>query len=110
MKCEVGYRCKGSIHAHHDDYAKPLEVRLLCRRHHNEWHREHGSGLNPHLAKSGRQTFAQTRKCPKVSLPDDLYAWVEEMAEREERSISEVIRLAVCAMRDREIEMTEVRP
>jgi hypothetical protein len=27
-------------HAHHDDYSEPLNVRWLCRRHHDELHRE----------------------------------------------------------------------
>jgi hypothetical protein len=26
----------GKVHAHHDDYAKPLKVRWLCARHHAE--------------------------------------------------------------------------
>ena len=35
--CEI---CGGSdVHAHHDDYAKPLEVRWLCNKHHNFSHR-----------------------------------------------------------------------
>ena len=32
--------------AHHDDYAKPLEVRWLCRSHHIAWHAEFGEA--PH--------------------------------------------------------------
>ncbi len=35
------------IHAHHDDYSKPLNVRWLCAAHHQEWHTKNGEGANP---------------------------------------------------------------
>lgn len=33
--------CKSdkSVQGHHDDYAKPLELRFLCGKCHKEWHR-----------------------------------------------------------------------
>jgi hypothetical protein len=34
--------------AHHDDYAKPLNVRWMCQAHHKQWHRDNGEGLNAH--------------------------------------------------------------
>jgi hypothetical protein len=40
--CErEGTDCSGEIHAHHDDYSQPLDVRWFCRRHHEEHH--HGA-------------------------------------------------------------------
>lgn len=33
-------------HAHHDDYAKPLNIRWLCPICHRRWHVENGEGLN----------------------------------------------------------------
>ena len=46
QSCEV---CKSDkkADAHHDDYNKPLEVRWLCRKHHNEHHRIYGEGKLP---------------------------------------------------------------
>lgn len=42
--CEV---CQGAeVHAHHDDYAKPLNVRWLCPSHHKQWHRDNGEAFN----------------------------------------------------------------
>lgn len=42
--CEVCGKTKSE--AHHDDYAKPLDVRWLCNGHHREHHKIHGKGLN----------------------------------------------------------------
>lgn len=35
-----------NIHAHHDDYLKPLNVRWFCGMHHKFWHENNGQGLN----------------------------------------------------------------
>lgn len=35
--CEIA-GCERKAEAHHEDYAKPLEVRWLCRRHHRSKH------------------------------------------------------------------------
>jgi len=34
------------IHAHHDDYLKPLNVRWLCAACHHQWHAKNGEGIN----------------------------------------------------------------
>jgi len=49
QNCEV---CNTSddIHAHHDDYSKPHEVRWLCRKHHREFHESLKSDSNPYGA------------------------------------------------------------
>lgn len=40
LSCEhLGNGCRGVVDAHHDDYSKPLEVRWLCRKHHQSHHR-----------------------------------------------------------------------
>jgi hypothetical protein len=42
--CEV---CEDeNTHAHHDNYLMPLNIRWLCPKHHNEWHKENGEGKN----------------------------------------------------------------
>ena len=38
--CEVCGTDK-HVHAHHDDYSKPMDVRWLCRKHHAEVHKKY---------------------------------------------------------------------
>ena len=38
--CEIKDCGKRKVHAHHDDYSKPLEVRWLCPAHHKQLHRD----------------------------------------------------------------------
>ena len=35
------------IHAHHDDYLEPLNIRWLCAAHHHQWHAKNGEAANP---------------------------------------------------------------
>jgi hypothetical protein len=35
-----------SIHAHHDDYLEPLNIRWLCAAHHSQWHKANGEADN----------------------------------------------------------------
>lgn len=44
--CEICGK-KEIVHAHHDDYLKPLNVRWFCVPHHHEWHTRNGEGKNP---------------------------------------------------------------
>lgn len=45
LPCEVCFNTH-DLHAHHDDYAKPLNIRWLCTKCHNKWHKENGEGKN----------------------------------------------------------------
>ena len=44
--CEI-CNTRKNLHAHHDDYMKPLNVRWLCAVHHKEWHSKNGEAKNP---------------------------------------------------------------
>jgi hypothetical protein len=36
--------CGNKAQAHHDDYSKPLEIKWLCQKHHDQRHKELGWG------------------------------------------------------------------
>lgn len=46
------------VHAHHDDYLKPLDVRWLCPEHHKQWHMANGPGADSAAPIPIRQTKA----------------------------------------------------
>ena len=43
--CEV-CGSEDNVHAHHDDYLKPLNIRWLCCAHHSQWHKKNGEAAN----------------------------------------------------------------
>lgn len=43
--CEV-CGTANDVHAHHDDYLRPLDVHWLCAAHHSQWHIVNGEGKN----------------------------------------------------------------
>lgn len=45
LPCEL-CGSRQNVEAHHDDYARPLDVRWLCKRHHKQHHDKFGPGLN----------------------------------------------------------------
>jgi ribosomal protein S27AE len=40
------------VDAHHDDYARPLDIRWLCRSHHRQHHKKFGPGKSALVAET----------------------------------------------------------
>lgn len=74
------------VEGHHDDYARPLEVRWLCRPHHREWHKANGPGENRPPADPDIY---------RVRLDPELYERLRKIAEGNDRHITQEIRRAV---------------
>ncbi len=65
--------CNGTnrVEGHHNDYAKPLEVRWLCRICHKAWHRKHGEAANadmPATLNMGIRKRQLERKAARLNL------------------------------------------
>lgn len=58
--CEQCGTDNRSIHAHHDDYSKQLDVRWLCVACHQQWHAEHGEAKNADMEPLPRGHSAGT--------------------------------------------------
>lgn len=72
VKPDVCQECGkgGIIDGHHDDYAKPLQVRWLCRWCHQEWHRINGEAKNANesIVKTGIRLEQQNRRAARLPL------------------------------------------
>jgi hypothetical protein len=77
------------IHAHHDNYSKPLDVRWLCQLHHMQHHRSirRGFRLGPKLDQNVKL---------KITLGTlDLYDDLKLLAERHGRTLVAEMRYAL---------------
>jgi len=74
---------------HHDDYAKPLEVRWLCRAH----HRQHHARTNPSHAR--RYKDRALTESLRVRLSKEQLEQLQQIAERDDRSVGAVARRAI---------------
>jgi hypothetical protein len=77
--CEV---CgKEAVHAHHDDYSRPLDVKWLCPFHHKERHIQIGKPL----------VETAKHKTDRLKLTDDLHATLSEAAHTAHKSLHQFI-------------------
>jgi hypothetical protein len=67
VPCEIGEGCSGRHSYHHDSYARDkwLEVRCLCRKHHDEWHRQNTAFMPTGVPPRRRKTHTRVAKPPK---------------------------------------------
>jgi hypothetical protein len=81
--CEVCGKSPGE--AHHDDYEKPMDVRWLCRKHH----------MSLHGGRRRKTARPIVTSLITFKLPPEEKAKLEDVAKRNERTVSAELRLIV---------------
>lgn len=86
LPCEV---CgEANAEGHHPDYTKPLDVTWLCLAHHVAEHKR----LRKMGIKVNGEGKSKTRNFP-LRLSEDLIQQLQELADRERRTMSNLARL-----------------
>ena len=77
---------------HHKDYSKPFEVMWLCRRHHNEWHKNNPpvSGIGVGIGKTNNYTIKD--KSLRIRLDKEMVRRLKRLAKQAKMTVSEFIR------------------
>jgi ribosomal protein S27AE len=90
-------RCgETKVEAHHEDYSRPLDVIWLCRKHHMQRHRERGDVPTRQPQRWAPSTPPPPERFPlSLTLPPELVAEVDAIAEAEDRSRAKTIEIAV---------------
>lgn len=82
------------VEAHHDDYAKVLEVRWLCRKCHKAWHREHGEAANADVVHPNVHAQQREAKAARLRLLPAMLA--EGMRQKEMAAAFGVTQATIC--------------
>ena len=89
VKPNICSKCLKNIplHAHHDDYSKPLEIRWLCVKCHWKWHSKNGYSPVKNV-KSNNTVSSYT-----LSIESRVHYKLKKLAEDSNRTLAGQIRM-----------------